>query len=83
MKLKVYAIRDAYTGFLSPTFELNDLVAQRNFEHACNNTDSLLFSHAQDYDVYCIGEFETDSGVITPLSPIQLICNGKMVQRGE
>ena len=83
MKFGIYAIRDVYTGFLSPTVEVNDLVAKRNFEHACNRSDSLLFSHAQDYDLYKIVEFESDSGVVTPLTPIEFIANGKSVLGGS
>lgn len=58
----IYSIKDAKTGYLPPTFDINDLSAMRNFEHACQNPDSLFFTHPQDYTLYCIGSFDTDSG---------------------
>lgn len=62
----VYAIRDARSGFLQPTFELNDAIAVRNFHHACMNSDSILFSHAADFSLYRLGSYDSDSGRITP-----------------
>lgn len=76
MKYGVYAIRDVYTGFLTPTIEINDLVALRNFEHACSHTESLFYSHVRDYDLYRIGEYNTEDGALVPLVPVQLIANG-------
>lgn len=83
MKFNVYSIRDSKTGFLSPTFEVNDAVAMRNFEHAVENSDSVLFSHARDFDLYKIGTFDADTGKILPLElPINL-CSGSSCLRGE
>lgn len=76
MTLNIYAIRDAKSGYMSPTFELNDAVAMRNFEHACLNSDSLLFSHFEDFDLYRIGTYDTDSGCISDVVPQQFICSG-------
>lgn len=73
----VYAIRDARTGFLAPTFEVNDAVAARNFHHACMNSDSLLFSHPADYSLYRIGSFDSESGRITPEDLPVLITDAK------
>lgn len=72
----IYSIRDAKTGFLNPTFEINDLVAQRNFESAVLNSDhSLFFTHPDDYSLYRLGLFNSDSGHIEPLEVPEYICN--------
>lgn len=76
----IYAIRDAFTGFLTPTFDLNDQAAKRNFAYAISKKDTLLYSNAQDYDLYKIGVFDQDSGVITPLEHHKLICAGVSVR---
>uniref|UniRef100_A0AAU8B8G2 Nonstructural protein n=1 Tax=Dulem virus 113 TaxID=3145590 RepID=A0AAU8B8G2_9VIRU len=74
MKFGVYAIRDVHTGFLTPTFEVNDNVAMRNFNHAVNNSDSVLFTSMKDFDLYRIGEYDSDTGRITPLDlPVVLM----------
>lgn len=75
MTLNIYAIRDVKSGFMTPTFELNDAVAMRNFEHACLNADSLLFSHFEDFDLYCIGAYDTDTGCISAV-PHSFVCSG-------
>lgn len=69
----VYAIRDVYTGFLTPTVDQSDPVAVRNFAHAVLNGNSLMLSHPQDYDFYRIGEYDTDSGMLTPQIPPELV----------
>lgn len=72
MKFKVYAIRDVHTGFLSPTVDQNDQSAIRNFAHAVMQSQSLMNSHPEHYSLYCIGEYESDSGKITPCVPVHL-----------
>lgn len=66
MIYNIYAIRDLKTGFMSLTLDQNDPSAMRNFKHACMNTQSLFFTHPEDYALYCLGEFDTDEGQIYP-----------------
>lgn len=70
----IYAIRDVKTGFMSPTVEQNDAVAQRNFSHAVQMSDSVLFSHPQDFSLYKLGEYDAGSGHISSYELIQQIC---------
>lgn len=81
MKFNVYSIRDVKTGFLSPTFEINDAVAMRNFEHAIQNSDSILFSHAADFSLFRIGTFDSDSGRLMPLElPIEVMAGASCMK---
>lgn len=80
MKYRLYAIRDAFSGFMTPVMEQNDACARRNFEHAVFNPNSLMNSHKQTYDLYCIGELDVDSGAICPEIPPVLICSGSSVE---
>lgn len=73
MKYPVYAIRDAKTGFMSPSVDQNDAAAARNFEHAVMQSASLMNSHPGDYALYRIGEYETDSGEIKGCMPVHII----------
>lgn len=82
MKYGVYSIRDARTGFLPPTVDINDSSAMRNFAHACMQKESLLFSHIEDYALYKIGDFFTDSGTISEQLP-ELILDGSSIQRKD
>lgn len=71
----VYVIRDNRTSFLTPSVDFNDASATRNFEHAVQQRESLFFTHPEDYALYKIGEFDTEIGIITPITPV-VLCNG-------
>lgn len=80
MKLPVYAIRDVRSTFTSLTVDTNDATASRNFAHAVMQVGSIMHSHPQDFSLYRLGEFDTDTGVLIPLSPIQLVMDGVSVE---
>ena len=74
MKFGVYAVRDVKSGFQTPTCQVNDAVAIRGFAAAVMQSDSVLFTHASDFALYKIAEFDADHGKITPLAlPLELI----------
>nr|CAI9750547.1 DNA binding protein [Microvirus sp.] len=74
MKFGVYAIRDVKVGFQSISVQPNDAVAIRGFESTVINSDSVLFTHAEDFSLYKLGEFDADSGRLIPLDlPAQLV----------
>lgn len=66
MILNLYSVRDVKTGFLSLTSDYNDASAMRNFAHACMQKSSLMFTHPRDYELYNVGQFDNDTGVIIP-----------------
>lgn len=81
MILNVYAIRDQYTGFLTPTVEGNDASAKRNFEHAMSNPQSLLYTHAKDYDLMRIGTYDTVTGEICGTLPVVVMSGSDVVRK--
>ncbi|UPW40959.1 nonstructural protein [Sigmofec virus UA08Rod_5936] len=72
----LYAVRDVKTGFMTPTMDVNDQTAVRNFFHAVRNSEGILFSYAQDFDLYHIADFDSDSGAVTPLVPVVFVAHG-------
>lgn len=66
MIFSVYAIRDVKTGFLTPTFEVNDQVAVRNFSHAVMSGNTILDTFSKDYALYRIGRYDADRGLLLP-----------------
>ena len=67
-------MRDVKSGFQTPTAQVNDAVAIRGFASAVLNSDSVLFTHASDFALYKVAEFDADTGRITPLDlPVELI----------
>lgn len=76
----VYAIRDAKVGFLSPTVEINDEIARRNFENAILNADhSLFFTHPDDFSFYRLGSFNSDSGLFEASPLPEFLCSASAV----
>lgn len=79
MKYNVYCIRDDKTGFLSPTVDTNHFTAARNFANAIMQGQGVLFTHADDFRLYCIGEFDTESGQLIPHAVPELVSEGAQV----
>lgn len=82
MKKNLYAIRDLKVGFLAPMVDDNEDTAIRNFEYACAHNDIINFAPT-DFELYHIGTFDTDSGVIDPCSIPTFICNGINFRKEE
>lgn len=77
MKFGVYSIRDIKSGFMTPTIDQSDVSAARNFDSAVMSASSGLFAtHPDDFILYKIGEFDSETGIVSPLAMIQLIREG-------
>ncbi|UPW41636.1 nonstructural protein [Peromfec virus RodF8_33] len=72
----LYSVQDAATGFLTPTMDSNDASALRNFRHAMIASRDVMHTHPSDFALYRIGSFDTESGILTPLTPPALILRG-------
>lgn len=79
MKYPVYAFRDVKTQFGQPYIEQNEDAAVRGFGLMMNNPDSVMKFSPGDFDLYHIGYFDTDSGLIEGLQVPEFIVNGKSV----
>lgn len=66
MKVKIYTVRDLKQGFNMLTVEANEQIAIRNFKTAVNQEGSTLNMYAEDFSLYNVGEFDTETGAITP-----------------
>ena len=80
MKFNMYAIQDIKTGFMTPTLDQNDLAAARNFNSALMQGNGLFGTHPEDFRLFKIATFESDSGVVTPEEPMVLIAEGRSVK---
>lgn len=83
MKLGMYAIKDAKTGFMTPTVDANDASALRNFEHAIYQHDSLLNSHPNDFTLCKLASFDTDLGICDVLPVPLVVADASEVMRSE
>lgn len=70
MEQRLYSIRDRKSGYLPPVVDVNDETAKRNFAFAIQRGDSMYLAFPDDYDLYFVGTYETESGEITPCNPL-------------
>lgn len=71
--LKIYAIRDAkMETFNRPFYMPADGAAIRAFQDECNNKESELNKHPEDYALYELGLFNEDDGEIMGQTPKKL-----------
>lgn len=78
----VYAIRDALSGFMSPTLETSDALALRHFSMAVADVRSgnLMNFRPGDFSLYFIGRYNTDDGAIVRADPITLVASGDSIE---
>lgn len=69
MKTQIFSVYDSKAeAFNTPMFVPSKGQAIRAFSDQVNETGSELNKHPEDYTLFCIGEFDSDTGTITPLS---------------
>lgn len=79
--MKVFAVRDgALSEFMNPFFCPSAGVALRAFSDECNNDTSPFHVHPEDYELFELGEFVTESGVFLTHEP-RSICRAVSFKR--
>lgn len=78
MIYNLYSIRDSKTVFSEPVPCENDTFAIRGFFQTCSRirADRNLYVTCDDLDFYCIGTFDSVSGLVTPLVAPRFLCSG-------
>ena len=67
MKMKAYAVFDIKAQvFTQPFFQLNDAVAQRIIQNAANSEGHNYNLNPEDFELWCIGEYNDQDGLLTP-----------------
>lgn len=79
MKYQLYSIRDNLVAFDFPRVSVNEQAAIRDFAYGINNPDSPASFRPGDYDLYRIGYFDSDKGVIVPEDVPVLVVTGSSV----
>lgn len=75
MKYPVFAIRDAKSGFGTLLIETNEATAKRNFAYSLQN--GVQRYAARDFDLYMIGEYNTESGEFTQGGLPEFVISGE------
>lgn len=78
MKYPMFCVRDNKVGFQVPFCDQNELAAVRGFAFSINGNDGIMNFSPADYDLYKIGEFDTEKGTIESDIPT-LVVSGTSV----
>lgn len=79
MKTGLYSIRDLKSNFAPPVAISNDQVAKRWFGTRVNEDITMKYEPG-DFDLYKVGEYNTETGEITHIAG-ELLCNGKEFEK--
>lgn len=75
MTLYLYAVRDVKSTYMSPVVGSNDAQAMRSFRAGMRTVPEFDVAPA-DFELYRIGEYNNDSGLLNPTIPPVWICSG-------
>lgn len=78
MVYPVYSYRDNKVGFMPVQCDQNDATAIRGFAYAINGNSGVMNFSPKDFDLYKVGEFDTETGVFKSCVPV-LIVSGESV----
>lgn len=81
MKYGIYSVKDQLVGFMSPTLDKNDDCARRNFKSSVNRMDHDGDYIVNDLALYCIGEFNVETGCITSMDPVLVALATSLIDR--
>lgn len=81
MKLQIFAVRDRATDqYGTPMFLVSSGQAIRSFTDEVNRQDAQnqIYQHPDDFDLFQLGEFDTDTGTFSAYQPKQLCVGGSV-----
>lgn len=76
MKLNLYSIKDIDLDFAQPFCAANDNLALRMFSVVANDKTTQIGQMPSLFSIYCIGEFDSESGNICGLPVPKFIATG-------
>lgn len=82
MKYPIYSYRDTKVGFMPPQCDQTEQSAVRGFGFAVNGNNGIMNYSPADFELYKLGEFDTETGKIDAIMP-QFIVNGASVFNEE
>ena len=77
----LYAIKDVKSGFSDPCTQVNDAVAARSFERQIPDMSESLGIPLSDFQLWRVGKFDADSGMLVPESPVLLLDGASLLRK--
>lgn len=77
MIMQIYAIRDKKVCYMQPFLQHNEGQAKRSFVILCEDKNTSVGAYPTDHELYFIGTYNDQTGVITPITPEFVMSGGK------
>lgn len=71
----IYSIKDTKVAYATPFYMHNDQEATRAFKALCKDKETNMGKWPQDYELWHIGQWDDELGVITTTGP-QFLLSG-------
>lgn len=75
MILNIYTIKDKKSHFGNPFCDLNDNTAMRAFALQAALPESVIGFAPDDYDLYCVGTFNSDNAEVKVSRLPEFVCS--------
>jgi hypothetical protein len=83
MNEHVFAVKDIIANVYLPLFQARTPgAAERSFAQAINSNDHQFAANPQDFVLYCLGNYDLDSGKLQPVDPY-VVVTGEQVSHGK
>lgn len=69
----MYSYKDKKVGFMPPICDAGDQTAIRRFTYDVNQGNDYMRQFPDDYELYRVGEFDTDTGKIKVETPCFIV----------
>ena len=83
MKYPIFSVRDIKVGFGIPYVEQTDASAIRGFSYTVNAREGVMNFSPKDYDLYKVGEFDTDKGTVKNITPVLIVSGVNVLEVGD
>lgn len=75
MKVKMYSVYDVKAKVHQYPFQShNNFTAMRTFQATIQKADTMLAAYPEDFNLYLLGEFDDNSGIIVPMEKPEYVC---------
>lgn len=75
----LYSIRDIKGDYFSPRIEQNEPSAIRFFAFTVNTPGTTIHSFPEDYQLFRVGDFDSETGRLLPLANAEFVVSGPAV----
>lgn len=72
----IYTILDSKSGYIGLSLDHSDQTATRNFQLAIRQPGTLMNQFPEDYRLFKVGEFDTESGQLDPYLKPEFVYQG-------